>query len=133
MRASWTIPQLAVIGVPRQTAACSSISSSARGAGLPIWVAFTLEDSKRAVLRSGEALAGAASWAASEPAVSAILLNCCAPQAISAALPQVQAAKEASQRAQSVCTLMTGSWTAALQALVATWMQPHVRTALVHP
>jgi S-methylmethionine-dependent homocysteine/selenocysteine methylase len=52
-------------------------------------VSFTVEDSLRAALRSGEALEDVAAWALNEAAVSAVLLNCAAPQALSSALPQL--------------------------------------------
>lgn len=62
------------------------------GSGLPVWIAFTLEDSPAQRLRGGEGVADAAAWAAAQPEVEAVLLNCCAPEAISAALPALSAA-----------------------------------------
>lgn len=56
-------------------------------AGKPVWVAFTLEDSSAAVLRSGEPLAAAAqSIIAQSRHVEAVLVNCCHPSAALAAI-----------------------------------------------
>mmetsp|Transcript_12345 Transcript_12345/g.37173 ORF Transcript_12345/g.37173 Transcript_12345/m.37173 type:complete len:151 (+) Transcript_12345:2976-3428(+) len=51
-----------------------------------------------AAMRSGEAVAPLAARLASLPGVTAVLLNCSAPQAISAALPQLRAAVPAGVR-----------------------------------
>lgn len=62
-------------------------------AGKPIWVAFTLEDSTAAALRSGQGIPPAVHSILQQSAnVEAVLLNCCHPEAISAALPQLAAA-----------------------------------------
>lgn len=61
-------------------------------AQLPLWVALTLEDSTAGRLRGGQAAAAVAVQLAACPNVEAILLNCSAPQAISAALPKVRSA-----------------------------------------
>jgi len=76
---------------------CETMSTAeeARGAvtgaastGKPIWVAWTLEDDDSRRLRSGESLAEA--WAALDGLpVSGLLLNCSAPEAISAAMPEL--------------------------------------------
>jgi S-methylmethionine-dependent homocysteine/selenocysteine methylase len=62
-------------------------------AGLPLWVSLTLEDSLGACLRSGESLADAVtSIKAAAPHLRAVLVNCCAPAAVSAAMPLLKAA-----------------------------------------
>jgi S-methylmethionine-dependent homocysteine/selenocysteine methylase len=62
-------------------------------------VSFTLEDSTAARLRSGEPLAGvAAALAGAHPHVEAVLVNCCAPAAVSAALPALRGAAPARLR-----------------------------------
>jgi S-methylmethionine-dependent homocysteine/selenocysteine methylase len=54
---------------------------------IPWWISFTLEDSERAVLRSGEPLALAAQQVCEKfPSLEAILINCCAPAAVTAGL-----------------------------------------------
>ncbi|GBF99997.1 hypothetical protein Rsub_12724 [Raphidocelis subcapitata] len=60
--------------------------------GKPLWVSFTLEDSPAVCLRSGEPLAGAARPLLRHPHLRALLLNCCAPGAVAAALPALRAA-----------------------------------------
>jgi S-methylmethionine-dependent homocysteine/selenocysteine methylase len=53
------------------------------------WISFTLEDSERAVLRSGEPLEQAAQAVVEnfpENNLEAILINCCAPAAVTAGL-----------------------------------------------
>ncbi|KAL4530149.1 hypothetical protein Ndes2526A_g04880 [Nannochloris sp. 'desiccata'] len=55
----------------------------------PWWISFTLEDSERAVLRSGEPLDRAAREVCHnfpENSLEAILINCCAPAAVTAGL-----------------------------------------------
>jgi S-methylmethionine-dependent homocysteine/selenocysteine methylase len=76
---------------------CETMSTSeeSRGAvtgaaatGKPVWVAWTLADEATGRLRSGESLTEA--WAALEGLpVSGLLLNCSAPEAIGAALPEL--------------------------------------------
>jgi homocysteine S-methyltransferase len=67
-------------------------ASAAAATGLPTWVALTLEDSEAGLLRSGEPVADVAARLAALPGVEAVLLNCSAPQAISAALLRLRAA-----------------------------------------
>lgn len=55
--------------------------------GLPLWVSFSLEDSLDKRLRSKEPLVDAVHKVQECAEIEAILLNCCAPEAISAALP----------------------------------------------
>ncbi len=54
----------------------------------PVWVAWTLEDGGSRRLRSGETIAEAAEALADLP-VDGFLANCCAPESISAALPEL--------------------------------------------
>ena len=78
---------------------CESMSTgdealaAVRGAaefGKPIWVAWTLEDGGSDKLRSGETIAEAAALLDGLP-VSGFLVNCCAPESISAAMAQLAA------------------------------------------
>lgn len=63
------------------TAACET--------GKPVWVSFTLHEDRSGRLRSGETIAEAiAALAGLE--VSGFLANCCAPEAITAALPALK-------------------------------------------
>ncbi|HEY7690327.1 MAG TPA: homocysteine S-methyltransferase family protein [Dongiaceae bacterium] len=56
--------------------------------GRPVWVSFTLHEDKSGKLRSGETLAQAAAKLKGLP-VSGILANCCAPESIDAAMPEL--------------------------------------------
>ncbi|PRW60619.1 homocysteine S-methyltransferase isoform A [Chlorella sorokiniana] len=67
-------------------------ASAASASGLPWWISWTLEDSDRVLLRSGEPLADAVAAVAELPGLEAILVNCCSPQAVTAALPSLKAA-----------------------------------------
>jgi S-methylmethionine-dependent homocysteine/selenocysteine methylase len=58
--------------------------------GKPVWVAWTLEDGGATRLRSGETIAEAAAMLDGLP-VSAFLVNCCAPESITAAMPELSA------------------------------------------
>jgi len=60
-------------------------AAAAAAFGKPVWVAFTLQD-RSPLLRSGEALAAAATGLAGLP-VQAVLANCCPPESITQALP----------------------------------------------
>jgi len=60
-----------------------AILEGAKVAGKPIWIAFSVPDHDGTVLRSGEKLADAVDLAG---AADAMLVNCSAPEAISAAL-----------------------------------------------
>ena len=64
------------------TAACET--------GRPVWVAWSLRDSGPPLLRSGETIAQAFAALADLP-VAAVLANCCAPEAIGAAMPDLVA------------------------------------------
>jgi S-methylmethionine-dependent homocysteine/selenocysteine methylase len=58
-----------------------------RLAGKPVWVSFTLEDSTRCCLRSEETLAAAVQSISQHAHLAAVLVNCCAPDAVTAAIP----------------------------------------------
>ncbi|RUU09481.1 homocysteine S-methyltransferase, partial [Mesorhizobium sp. M7A.T.Ca.TU.009.01.3.2] len=62
--------------------------TAASESGKPVWVSWTLADHGKPRLRSGEAIATAAS-ALDGLAVAARLVNCCRPEAIAAALPEL--------------------------------------------
>ncbi len=66
-------------------------ATGAATTGKPVWVAWTLRDDDRGVLRSGETLA-AANAALDDLDVAVRLLNCSTPEAITAALPALLAA-----------------------------------------
>ncbi|KAK9829908.1 hypothetical protein WJX72_008602 [[Myrmecia] bisecta] len=74
-------------------------ASAASASGLPFWVAWTLEDRvEHPVLRSGETIQQAVHKIAALPGLQAVLLNCCAPQVITAALPLLRQAAPAHLR-----------------------------------
>ncbi|RVC73928.1 homocysteine S-methyltransferase [Mesorhizobium sp. M4A.F.Ca.ET.022.05.2.1] len=62
--------------------------TAASESGKPVWVSWTLADHGAPRLRSGEAIA-AASAALGDLPVAARLVNCCRPEAVSAALPEL--------------------------------------------
>ncbi|CDX44258.1 Homocysteine S-methyltransferase [Mesorhizobium sp. SOD10] len=64
--------------------------TAASESGKPVWVSWTLADHGAPRLRSGESIAAAASALGDLP-VAARLLNCCRPEAIAAALPELMA------------------------------------------
>ncbi|GMH39696.1 hypothetical protein BSKO_07594 [Bryopsis sp. KO-2023] len=64
--------------------------------GLPVWVSFSLEDSSKAVLRSGESLRDAIDQIQTIGVPETLLVNCCACQAISAAMPILREFKKQS-------------------------------------
>ena len=55
-----------------------------------MWVSFTLHEDRSGRLRSGETVAQAVTALAGLP-ISGFLANCCAPEAITAALPALKA------------------------------------------
>ncbi len=61
---------------------------AARAAGIPLWIAVTVEDTDGTRLRSGEPLAALAEVAGD---VGAILANCSAPEAMDQAMPHLAA------------------------------------------
>ena len=78
---------------------CETMSSAAEGraaataackSGLPVWVSWTLHEDRSGRLRSGETIAQAAAALEGLP-VSGLLTNCCAPESIAAAMPQLVA------------------------------------------
>ena len=66
-------------------------------AGLPVWVALTVDDDRSGRLRSGEAVADAVAalqgLEVGGERVAAILLNCSTPEAIDAAWPHLDGAR----------------------------------------
>ena len=56
--------------------------------GKPIWVSWTLQDNGSKTLRSGESLTEAHAALNGQP-VSAFLVNCCSPESVSAAIPEL--------------------------------------------
>jgi len=76
---------------------CETMSSAAEGraaasaacqSGKPVWVAWTLHEDRSGRLRSGETVDAAVEILSDLP-VSGYLLNCCAPESITRALPQL--------------------------------------------
>jgi S-methylmethionine-dependent homocysteine/selenocysteine methylase len=61
--------------------------TAAAGHGKPVWVAFTLQD-RGSLLRSGESLTEALR-ALSDLPVAAVLANCCPPESITQAMPEL--------------------------------------------
>jgi len=64
--------------------------TAASESGKPVWVSWTLADHGAPRLRSGETIADAVDAVGDLP-VAARLLNCCRPEAIAAALPELVA------------------------------------------
>lgn len=64
--------------------------TAASESGKPVWVSWTLADHGAPRLRSGETIAAAVN-ALDDLPVAARLLNCCRPEAIAAALPELVA------------------------------------------
>ena len=73
-------------------AEAQAAGTAAADVGKPWWLSYTLEDSPRALLRSGEPLDGAIQAVAALRGLEAVLVNCCAPQAVTAAMPTLRAA-----------------------------------------
>ena len=78
---------------------CETMSSAAEGlaaataaatTGRPVWVSWTLHEDGSGRLRSGETIAEAAR-AVSHLPVSVFMANCCAPESITAAIPDLVA------------------------------------------
>jgi S-methylmethionine-dependent homocysteine/selenocysteine methylase len=65
-------------------------ASAAAATGKPVWVAWTLDEAGLGKLRSGESVTEAAEALHGLP-VSAFLANCCPPESITAALPELLA------------------------------------------
>jgi|FEC22Drversion2_1045045.scaffolds.fasta_scaffold00458_26 S-methylmethionine-dependent homocysteine/selenocysteine methylase len=58
--------------------------------GKPVWVAWTLHEDRSGRLRSGETVTEAAAAIAHLP-IAGVLANCCAPESITAAMPELLA------------------------------------------
>ncbi|QEX20803.1 homocysteine S-methyltransferase [Hypericibacter adhaerens] len=69
------------------TEAVAAATAAAR-TGLPVWVSWTLHEDNSGRLRSGESVTEAAKAIAHLP-VSAFLVNCCSPESITAAMPEL--------------------------------------------
>ncbi len=76
---------------------CETMSSAIEGraaaesackAGKPVWVSWTLHEDHSGRLRSGEPVSEACSMLSDLP-ISGFLMNCCAPESITAAIPQL--------------------------------------------
>lgn len=76
---------------------CETMSSAAEAfaaataaarTGKPVWVSWTLDEDRSGRLRSGETVAQAARAIDRLP-VSAFLVNCCAPESVTAAMPEL--------------------------------------------
>lgn len=76
---------------------CETMSSAAEGriaaeaacrTGKPVWLAWTLHEDRSGRLRSNETIAEAVAALQDLP-VSGFLVNCCAPESITAAMPQL--------------------------------------------
>ena len=76
---------------------CETMSSAAEGkaaasaacqTGKPVWLAWTLHEDRTGKLRSGETISEAIEVLSDLP-VSGFLANCCAPESITKALPQL--------------------------------------------
>jgi S-methylmethionine-dependent homocysteine/selenocysteine methylase len=63
-------------------------ATAAARTGLPVWVSWTLHEDNSGHLRSGETVTQAAK-ALSHLPVSAYLVNCCTPESITAAMPEL--------------------------------------------
>ena len=79
---------------------CETMSSAAEALaavtaavafGKPVWVAWTLHEDRSGRLRSGETVTEAAAALAHLP-IAGLLANCCAPESIGAAMPELLAA-----------------------------------------
>ncbi len=76
---------------------CETMSSAAEGkaaahaacrTGKPVWVAWTLHEDRSGRLRSGETISEAYAALVDLP-VSGVLANCCAPESITRAMPEL--------------------------------------------
>ncbi len=65
-------------------------ASAATQTGKPVWVSFTLHEDQSGRLRSGESVTDALA-ALNHLPISGFLANCCAPESITAALPELVA------------------------------------------
>ena len=67
-----------------------SAATAALSTGKPVWVGFTLHEDRSGRLRSGESVADAVR-ALSDLPLDGVLANCCAPESIAAAMPDLVA------------------------------------------
>ena len=65
-------------------------ASAACETGKPVWVSYTLHEDRSGRLRSGETITEAVGALDGLP-IAGFLANCCAPEAITAALPELKA------------------------------------------
>lgn len=68
-------------------ALAAATAAATTSQGQPWWVSFTLRDSRQAVLRSGETLKDALEKVSKIEGMEAALVNCCAPEAVTSAMP----------------------------------------------
>jgi S-methylmethionine-dependent homocysteine/selenocysteine methylase len=80
----------------------------------PVWVSFTLEDSTSCCLRSSEPLAAAIQSIRQHAHLAAVLVNCCAPAAVTAALPVMKQHVPAGEHSNAVIVLPTAELPAVL-------------------
>ncbi len=64
-------------------------AKTASGSGKPVWVAWTLQEKNYGRLRSGETIAQACNAITGLP-VSGTLVNCCSPESVEAAIPELR-------------------------------------------
>ena len=84
--------------------------TAAMSTGKPVWLSWSVEDSGVANLRSGESIRDA--WAdIANSRVSAVLLNCSPPEAISKVLPELV----------SICDLPVGAYANAFTPIPEKW------------
>jgi len=65
-------------------------ATGAAALGKPVWVSWTLEDNGSRRLRSGERVKDAY-WALEDLPVSGFLVNCCSPESVTEAMPELVA------------------------------------------
>lgn len=94
--------------------------------GKPLWVALTLDDGADALLRSGEALeAVAAELLRRHAHIEAVLVNCCAPAAATAALPRLAAAVAAAAEAagRRAAPVRFGAYANGFKTTTSEWLE----------
>jgi S-methylmethionine-dependent homocysteine/selenocysteine methylase len=83
---------------------------AATSTGKPVWLSWSIEDSGAVKLRSGESIHAA--WKdISNSGVSAVLLNCSPPEAISAVMPELV----------SICDIPVGAYANAFTPIPEKW------------
>jgi len=84
--------------------------TAAKSTGKPVWLSWSIEDSGAANLRSGESIREA--WEdIADSGISAVLLNCSPPEAISKVLPELV----------SLCDLPVGAYANAFTPIPEKW------------